>query len=91
MAALPFFLRAQGEFMIEVMLNSVDDAFDYFGRDNLVGISSQRQARYYVTHGAQPVFVYPNEHDERIMTYWFKKSDETRRLKREWDATKPTR
>lgn len=74
---------------IEVRLDNVDEAINYFGRDNLIAVTFTKQAIFYVRHGVQPVFVFPRENDGKQMVYWFKKSKETAALKKMWDATQP--
>jgi hypothetical protein len=75
--------------MVEVRLDTVEEAINYFGRENLVAISFTKQAIFYVKHGCQPVFVYPREDDDHKMVYWFKKTAETASLKKLWDSTQP--
>lgn len=74
---------------IEVRLDSVNEAIEHFGRENLIAITFTKQAIFYVKHGVQPVFIYPRTDNERQMVYWFKKSAETAALKKMWDATQP--
>ena len=77
--------------MLQVRFNDVQQAFDYFGRDNLVPITYLKQACFYIKHGVQPLFVYPDEDNGNRIVYWFERTEETRALKNMWDATKPTK
>lgn len=71
-------------------VRNLEEAFDCYGRDNLVPITFLKQVRFYLQNCIQPVLVYPKEGDESKLTYWFLKA-ETQYIKKMWDATKPTK
>ena len=69
-------------------VKTLEDAFNCYGRDNLVPITFLKQVKFYLQSEVQPVLVYPKEGDETRLTYWFLKA-ETQYVKKQWDATKP--
>lgn len=56
-----------------------DELIDEYGKDNLIPITSLSQVKFYTTHGAQPLLVYPSKKAD-IMAFWYLKSKTTRRL-----------
>ena len=72
------------------VIKTLDDAIECYGRDNIVPITYQKQAIFYVKLGCQPVLVWPKEGDDKVMSYWFLKS-ETYFAKKKWDATRPSK
>lgn len=52
-------------------VKTLEDAFNCYGRDNLVPITFLKQVKFYLQNEVQPVLVYPKEGDETRLTYWF--------------------
>ena len=71
-------------------VTNLEEAFDCYGKENLVPITFLKQVKYYIQRNVQPILVYPKEGDETKLTYWFLKA-ETQYVKRMWDETKPTK
>ena len=69
-------------------VKTLEDAFNCYGRDNLVPITFLKQVKFCLQNEVQPILVYPKEGDETRLTYWFLKA-ETQYVKKQWDATKP--
>lgn len=89
MIAYPYFLRFKGGFMKQQhYIKSLDDAFDIYGRDNLVPISFIKQQIFLAKQGCQPRFIWEKEDCKGKLVGWYLKS-EFMALKPLWDATKP--
>ena len=71
-------------------VTNLEEAFDCYGKENLVPITFLKQVKFYIQNCVQPILVYPKEGDDTKLTYWFLKA-ETQYVKRMWDATKPVR
>ena len=42
-------------------VTNLEEAFDCYGKDNLVPITFLKQVKYYIQHCVQPILVYPKE------------------------------
>lgn len=71
-------------------LRTLQDAYDCYGKENLVGIDRLNQALFYIKKGVQPVFTYPSEMEDRQgrATFWFLKT-ETQWVFRKWQENRP--
>lgn len=73
-------------------LKTLQDAYDCYGQENLVGIDRLKQALFYIKKGVQPVFTYPSELEDRQghATFWFLKS-ETQYVFKQWQENRPNK
>ena len=74
--------------MRNIKFNSLEDAFDCYGRENLVPLSNIRQVIEYTKYGCQPKFVYENELKPGMVTFWFLRA-ETEYLYKLWTKNNP--
>lgn len=63
--------------MIRINFNSLEEAVECYGRENLIPIENIKQTLFYVKHGCQPKFIYEHEHKPGKVTFWFMKSETT--------------
>lgn len=73
-----------------IKLETIQDAFDCYGKDNLVPIDLIKQIIFYTSKGVQPVFTYESEKEERKgqLVCWFLKS-ETQWVYKKWKENRP--
>lgn len=69
-------------------IKTLQDAFECYGKENLVPISFIKQQIFYVKLGVQPVFMWEKEDEPNKIVAWFLKS-ETHYAKKQWDETRP--
>ncbi len=71
-------------------LETLQDVFDCYGRDNLVPIDLLKQVIFYTSKGVQPVFTCESEKKERKgqLVCWFLKS-ETQYVYKKWKENRP--
>ena len=76
--------------MIRKSINfeSLEEAIDCYGRENLIPIDNLKRAIFYVKHGCQPRFVWEKENNPGKITFWFLKS-ETAYIYQKWLGTYP--
>lgn len=88
----PFFYYINKEMCIisRLKLKTLQDAYDCYGKENLIPIGKLKQAMFYITKGVQPVFTYPSEMEgkEDRATFWFLKS-ETQWVFKKWQENRP--
>lgn len=58
-----------------IQFNTLDEAIECYGRENLVPIDNIKQIIAYTSHGCQPKFVFENELKPGKITAWFLKSE----------------
>lgn len=71
--------------MKRIRFESLDEAIDCYGRDNLIPIDCLRQQIFYAKHGVQPKFVWEKEGYPGKLTLWYLKS-ETEWVYRKWQS-----
>lgn len=62
---------------------TLDEAFECYGRQNLIPIDNIKQLIFYAKHGCQPKFVWEKESEPGKITGWFLKS-ETNYVYKKW-------
>lgn len=72
-----------------IKFNSLDEAIEYYGRENLIAIDNIKQIIYYTSHGFQPKFVFENQTRPGKISAWFLKS-ETNRIYKKWIENAPS-
>lgn len=87
----PFFLRQKVNIISRIKLETLQDAFDCYGKENLVPIDLLKQIIFYTSKGVQPVFTCESEKEERKgqLVCWFLKS-ETQWVYKKWKENRPT-
>ena len=87
----PFFFTIEGETISRIKLETLQDAFDCYGKENLVPIDLLKQIIFYTSKGIQPVFTCESEKEERKgqLVCWFLKS-ETQWVYKKWKENRPT-
>ena len=87
----PFFLRQKVNIISRIKLETLQDAFDCYGKENLVPIDLLKQIIFYTSKGVQPVFTCESEKEERKgqLVCWFLKS-ETHWVYKKWIENRPT-
>lgn len=68
--------------------NTLQDAIDCYGRENLVAIDNLSQIIFYTKNGCQPKFVFENEVKPGRITAWFLKN-ETNYVYKQWMDNAP--
>jgi len=68
--------------------NSLEEAIECYGRENLIPIDNLKQSIFYVKRGCQPRFVWEKEGEQGKVTFWFLKS-ETQFIYKEWINSRP--
>ena len=74
--------------MNKLNFNSLEEAIECYGRENLIAIDCLRQIIFYTSHGCQPKFVFENEVKPGKIAAWFLKS-ETAYVYKKWLENKP--
>lgn len=74
--------------MKSINFNTLQEAKDAYGEENLVAIDCLKQIIFYITHGCQPRFVWESEKDGGRITAWFLKY-ETKNVRDMWERTNP--
>ena len=69
---------------------SLEEAFECYGKENLIPIDCLKQIIFYTKHGCQPKFVWESEDKEGRIVGWFLKS-ETSYVYKRWLANRPVR
>lgn len=85
-----FFLSLMEEKMKGIKFNSLEEAFDCYGRENLIPIDLIKQQIFYAVHGCQPKFIWAKEGDPSKLTCWYLKS-ETSYVYKRWQENRPNR
>lgn len=67
-----------------INFNSLDEAIECYGRDNLIPIDCLKQMIFYTQHGCQPRFIWEHEEKAGKITAWFLKS-ETSYIYKKWN------
>lgn len=62
---------------------TLDEAIECYGRENLIPIDNLKQAIFYVKQGCQPRFVWEKEGSAGKVTFWFLKN-ETLHIYKKW-------
>lgn len=72
-------------------LETLQDVFDCYEKDNLIPIDLLKQIIFYTAKGVQPVFICESEKEKRKgqLVCWFLKS-ETQWVYKTWVENKPT-
>lgn len=68
--------------------NSLEEAFDCYGRENLIPVDCIKQIIFYTKHGCQPRFIWEKENEPGKITCWYLKS-ETSFVYRKWMDSYP--
>lgn len=74
--------------MKTIHFDSLAEAIECYGRENLVAIDCIKQIIFYTTHGCQPKFIWEKETEPGKLTCWYLKS-ETNYVYRKWCDNKP--
>ena len=85
-----FFFRVEVRKRKRTTINfeSLEEAIDCYGRENLIPIDNLKQAIFYIKHGCQPRFVWEKEKCPNKITFWFLKN-ETAYIYQKWLDTYP--
>ena len=70
--------------------DSLEEAIECYGRDNLVPIDNIKQLIFYAKHGCQPRFIWEKEGSQSKITGWYLKS-ETNYVYRKWIESNPNK
>ncbi len=76
--------------MRTISFESLEEAIECYGRENLIPIDNLRQVIFYTSHGCQPKFVFENELKPGKITAWFLKG-ETAYVYRKWCENAPVK
>lgn len=74
--------------MKTIQFTTLDEAFDCYGRENLIPIDYLPQVIFYCQQGCQPKFVFENELKPGKMTFWFHKG-ESSYIYNKWRNSQP--
>ena len=74
--------------MNRLKFESLNEAIDCYGRENLIAIDNIKQIIFYTSYGRQPKFIYENEVKPGRISAWFLK-DETNWVYKKWLNNKP--
>ena len=87
----PFYYKTkEGDLMSRIKLETIQDAYECYGQENLVPIDLLKQIIFYTSKGVQPVFTCESEKEERKgqLVCWFLKS-ETQWVYKKWKENRP--
>ena len=86
----PIFFRWNGdkEEMKTIDFESLEEAFECYGRENLVPIDFIKQQIFYAKHGCQPKFIWEKEGEPGKLTCWYLKS-KTNFVYKKWIENRP--
>ena len=73
--------------MKTIQFESLAEAIECYGRENLVAIDCIKQIIFYTTHGCQPKFIWEKENEPGKLTCWYLKN-ETNYIYRKWCSNK---
>lgn len=76
--------------MRTIDFETLEEAFECYGRNNLIPIDNIKQIIFYTKHGCQPRFVWEKENESGKITAWFLR-DETSYVYRKWMENNPSR
>lgn len=71
-----------------INFNSLEEAIECYGRENLIPIDNLKQSIFYVKNGCQPRFVWEKENATGRITFWFLKA-ETSFVYKKWLDSNP--
>ena len=74
--------------MKTIQFESLAEAIDCYGRENLIAIDCIRQIIFYTAHGCQPKFIWEKETEPGKLTCWYLKN-ETNYVYKKWLANRP--
>lgn len=74
----------------KIEFKSLNEAFECYGRDNLIPIDLIKQQIFYAKNGCQPVFIWEKEGSDGKLTCWYLKS-ETMYVYHKWLANRPNK
>ena len=74
--------------MKNIKFETLEDAIDCYGRENLIAIDCLRQIIFYTIHGCQPKFIWENEKSPGKLTCWYLKN-ETSYVYKKWLDHRP--
>ncbi len=74
--------------MKTIRFESLAEAIECYGRENLVAIDCIKQIIFYTSHGCQPKFIWEKETEPGKLTCWYLKS-ETNFVYKKWCNSKP--
>lgn len=85
---LSLFFSMEGENILK--LETIQDVFDCYGKENLICLDLLKQIIFYTSKGIQPVFVCESEKESRKgqLVCWFLKS-ETQWAYQKWKENRP--
>jgi len=83
-----FFARMEKKEMKTIDFESLEEAFECYGRENLVPIDFIKQQIFYAKHGCQPKFIWEKEGEPGKLTCWYLKS-ETNFVYKKWIENRP--
>lgn len=66
-----------------IQFDTLDDAIECYGRENLIAIDCIQQIIFYTSHGCQPKFIFENQVKPGKLSAWFLKS-ETNYVYKKW-------
>ena len=80
----------EGEIISNLKLQTIQEVFECYGKENLVPIDLLKQIIFYTSKGVQPVFTCESEKAERKdqIVCWFLKS-ETQWVYQKWKENRP--
>lgn len=70
--------------------NTLEEAIDCYGRDNLVPIDFIKQQLFFAKCGVQPKFIWEKEGQKGKLTAWYLKCETTYAFEK-WNETKPNK
>lgn len=87
---LSLFFTIEGDNISKLKLETLQDVFKCYGKDNLICLDLLKQIIFYTSKGVQPVFVCESEKDTRKgqLVCWFLKS-ETQWVYQKWKENRP--
>lgn len=74
--------------MRSINFETLEEAIECYGRENLIPIDNLRQILFYTRNGCQPRFIFENELKPGKLTAWFLKS-ETSYVYKKWQTEEP--
>lgn len=74
--------------MKNINFETLEEAIDCYGRENLIPIDNIKQQIFYAKNGCQPKFIWEKEGTDGRITCWFLKN-ETNYVYKKWLNNRP--
>jgi len=68
---------------------TLEEAMEFYGKDNVIALLNLRQILSYAAWGVQPIFICESEFDKKLVAYYYQ--PDTDEAWSRWRSAKPTK